>query len=509
MRLGCEQPRIFTPPLRELTPETSWGFSVIEFSDQVLEVELLPWQKWFFIHALERRESDGGLRFRTIVLLVARQNGKSTVGKVLALWLLYIFGTRLILGTAQDLDVAEDLWDQAVELAQDDPDLAEEIKRVVQVNGKKALELHSGQRYQVKAANRRGGRGKTADVVLLDELREHQSWEAWAAITKTTLTIADALVLCLSNAGDATSVVLRHLRLRAHIALGDPDGIATDEPAPERDEDDDDALADDDLAIFEWSAPPGAGRWDRDAWAQANPSMNYTLPERNIASAASGAEPDSVFFPENMCQWWHGAVDGPFPEGTWEAGTDATSEIPLEAPVIHSVDVSWNRSMAYVGAAGYRDDGLPHVEVVAKRAGTEWVRSWFADQASADNPMTVVLQVKGAPAGSLVAELREIEHLTVVEWGGSDLGAGCGQFYDAVIRSDEESGVRHRPQPVLDVAAATAVTKPLGDSWAWDRRKSPIDAAPLLAVTAAFWYLNQPKDELPPSAYEERDLTVA
>ena len=53
MICGKEQPRIFTPPLRELTPDTTIGFEVIEFSEIVLGMNLLPWQKWLLIHALE------------------------------------------------------------------------------------------------------------------------------------------------------------------------------------------------------------------------------------------------------------------------------------------------------------------------------------------------------------------------------------------------------------------------------------------------------------------------
>jgi hypothetical protein len=51
----------------------------------------------------------------------------------------------------------------------------------------------------------------------------------------------------------------------------------------------------------------------------------------------------------------------------------------------------------------------------------------------------------------------------------------------------------HLYQPVLDLAANTAATRPVGDAWAWDRRKSPADAAPLVAVTGALWCLNQTK----------------
>ena len=84
-RQGCETPRIFTPPLRELTPETSLGFSVIDFSADVVGVELLPWQRWLLVHALEILP-DRSFRFRNVVVLVARQNGKSTLAQILSLW---------------------------------------------------------------------------------------------------------------------------------------------------------------------------------------------------------------------------------------------------------------------------------------------------------------------------------------------------------------------------------------------------------------------------------------
>lgn len=50
---GITTPRIFTPPLRELTPATSNSYAVIEFAEKFLHVHLYPWQKWLLIHGLE------------------------------------------------------------------------------------------------------------------------------------------------------------------------------------------------------------------------------------------------------------------------------------------------------------------------------------------------------------------------------------------------------------------------------------------------------------------------
>jgi hypothetical protein len=185
------------------------------------------------------------------------------------------------------------------------------------------------------------------------------------------------------------------------------------------------------------------------------------------------------------------------------------------------VDTEHDRTRSYIAAAGRRDDGDVHVEIVAARYGSEWTVDWFAERAGPSNPLRVVVQARGAPASGLIAALNELEHVTVVEWGGSDLGAGCGKFYDAVkahlwapdlsqgeTLEDQPVRVWHLPQPVLDLPAGTAVTKPLGDAWVWNRKGSPYGAAPLMAATGAAWDVLQPVEIAPVSAYETGSLMV-
>lgn len=584
---GCTTPRIYTPPLRELeprSPETeqrTLGYAVIDFAEQMLGLDLLPWQRWLLVHMLELLP-DYSLRFRTVVVLVARQNGKSTLSQVVSLWFMYCYGVRLVLGTAQDLDTAEDVWEGAVDLVHetddDDeplrPELVELVERIVKVNGKKAMVLKPGsgkkrRRYKVKAANRRAGRGLSGDVVMLDELREHQTWDSWGALTKTTMARAMALILALSNAGDWTSVVLRHLRLRGHAALGDPDGINAADPtaeqppdpgdvAAELDEDDDDYLDEfddelgeefdpdeleellaaqaDSLAIFEWSAPPDCDRRDRDGWAQANPALGYgrgemDLTEKAIAAACND-DPEWVFRTEVLCQWAPGTLKGPFPGGSWLESLDQRSMPVRQRGVKLCVAMSHDRSVSHIGLAGWRPDGHAHVEIIASRVGSDWVVPWLTDPERSESikaAPVVVRATTGAPEASLIEPL-EAAGVTVIEWKGADVPKGCGGFYDRVraaigegpIDDEPEASegsegsqdgrdgedtpsrplkqLRHRTQPVLDIAAATAATRPVGDGWVWDLRGSSADASPLFAVTGATWELDKQTAPKPPPA---------
>ncbi|MCR1983508.1 terminase large subunit [Cellulosimicrobium cellulans] len=543
-RHGCTKPRIYTPPLAPLeprSPETearTLGYDVIDFAEQVLEVTLVPWQAWFLVHALELN-ADGSLRFRTVVLLVARQNGKSTIAQVLTIWLMCVWGWPLILGTAQDLDVAEEIWSDVVDMVQENDELSGMVDKVVKVNGKKALELTTGQRYKVKAANRRAGRGLSGNLVLLDELREHQNWQAWGAITKTTLARAEAMILALSNAGDITSVVLGYLRRTAHRVLGDPDGIcaAAEQTAfgptefdldglqlEEVGDDDEDELDleygdvdvedleqdEETLGLFEWSAPPGCDKRDRDAWAQANPSMGYTeLSERNIAAALK--EPDYVFRTEVLCQWMDGTETGPFPPGSWvdtrvepveQDGKLVLSKADrIVGPVVIGLAQAADRSMTYAAAAGHRPDGAPQVEVWAGRFGIEWVRDWLVSPKLEGRVLRVTGQSRGAPVSTLMKRLKEDHRfpIEVVDLVGPDLTTAHDEAFDAI----KDGTVWHTPQPVLDLAAETAVAKHFpGGTWLLDLRESPADAAPLSAWIAALWLLNRyvPPPPPPPPA---------
>jgi hypothetical protein len=77
---------------------------------------------------------------------------------------------------------------------------------------------------------------------------------------------------------------------------------------------------------------------------------------------------------------------------------------------------------------------------------------------------------------------------------GLELQSACGLLYDGIC----EHKVFHRPAPVLDRAAGSGIARIAGDSWVFDRRNSPVDVAPLVAVAAALWLQSYIVDTLNP-----------
>lgn len=458
---GSEVPRLATPPARELTPATSRGFEVVEFAEDVLGLALMPWQRWCLVHGLELAV-DGSFRFRTLLVITSRQAGKSTLLQVLALWRMYVDGAPLVLGTAQNLSMAEETWSGALAMAEGTPELAREVAQVSRTNGDKFLRLTSGERYKVAAATRSGGRGLSADLVLLDELREHRDYEAWSAVTKTTLARPAPQVLGFSNAGDRSSVVLSDLRGKALASAADR---ATT------------------IGIFEWSAPDGCALDDRAAWAQACPALGHRMSEEAIA-AALAVDPEPVFRTEILCQWVE-QLDAAIEPAVWAALADPGAARGTRP--VFAVSVAPDRSWSAVAAAWSRPDGAVQVMLADYRPSTDWVADRVAElRRKWDGTVVASTTARGLVPGA--AEPSQAEQALAHTHLDDLVSAGT---------------VRHGNEPALNTALRGARWKPHGDTRMFDR-KGVLDISPLDAAALAVHAVSTGAGAV--SAYETRGL---
>lgn len=498
MIMGYTEPRIYTPPKRFLTPDTSLGFAAIAYATDVLGKKLYPWQEWALIHMLEIVGDLNGewhFRYRTVLVMVSRQCGKTVLSEVIASFFINVLQVDSIFGTSLSLDKAEEVWEAVINDQEGIPELSREIDRVSRTNGNKRLILTGLRQYKVGAPTRRAGRGDSNDLVMLDELREHRDWEAWAAAAASTNAKPNGLIVCFSNAGDPDSIVLRQLREQAIAAI---EGTSAEDYGGDVDVST--------LGLFEWSAPDGAATDDMEALAQANPALGYgNLTERALLSNRQ-TFPESKFRSECMCQQVATILPQPFPDGAWDAGIDETSCIAPESDLTYGIDLSQDRRWTTIAACGMRDDGNYHIEVVARRVGTEWALDWFRARARR-YPMKLAFQGRGAPVSGLAEQICTLDGIERAAIEGSNLTSGWGRFWDGIAASEPgttRGGVRiyHLPQPVLDQPAKTCQLRNLGGgAEVPDRMKSPDDPAPLIACYIAFTALTM-IDTKKPKTYE-------
>lgn len=476
--MGKTEPRIWTPPLRELTPDTSLGFACVEYARTVLRKNLYPWQEWALIHALEITGDLGAdwlFRFRTVLFLISRQNGKTVLSEVIASFFLNVLCVDSIFGTSLSLDKAEEVWEAVVQDQESVPELSAELQRVGRTNGSKKLVLTGLRQYKVGAPTRRAGRGDSNDLVMLDEIREQRDWETWSASVASTNAKPNGMVVCFSNAGDPDSIVLRELRSKA-IALISGTGSSDDFGG------DVDAST---LGLFEWSAEDGAATDDLEQLAQANPALGYGYLTERALMSNRGTFPEAKFRSECMCQQVETILPAPFPDGSWSACLDLQSTIAPESELYYGIDLSADRRWASVAVCGMRADGNYHIEVVARRVGTAWCEDWFRTRAF-KHPMNLSFQSRGAPVTGLAEQLCTLKGVNRIPIEGGDLTAGWGRFYDAIIGTGSIR-VYHLQQPVLDLPAKTMQLRNIGGGIELpDRAKSPDDIAPLFACFAAF-----------------------
>lgn len=445
--IGSIEPRLWTPPLRPLTPETSAGFAVIEWAENNLEIELLPHQKWLFIHALELNE-DGSYRFRTVVCLKGRQNSKTTTLMVLTLWRMLCDGARLVVGTSTSIDTALEAFLATVDMATS-PAIADEFLRPRLANGQQCLTARNGARYKIVAANRKGARGLSVDLLVLDELREHRDWSAWSAASKTTNARPKGQRWALSNAGDADSVVLNHLR----AAALDGDGS---------------------IGLFEWSAPDGCDLDDRDAWAMANPALGRLISEDTLA-ADLATDPPNVFRTEVLCQRVE-TVETLFDLDAWADCADRAGTLAsAQQRVCAAIDVAPDLRHVTLAAAAALPDGRVRTEILAAWDTVPEARAALPALLAAVKPRRLGY-APGPAAASLGVDLRRVK--TAQALTNAEVVQACGGFVEQVA----SRRVLHNNDPLATAHVAGATRLPVGDGFRFTRTGGHVDAAYALAL---------------------------
>lgn len=444
--LGRTEPRIFTPPLRTLNRRTSKGYECAEFADMIGQ-PFLPWQRWLAIHALETLPG-GHFRFRVILVLVARQNGKSASKRTITIWRMYMEAPMLILGVAQDLSLAREQWNMSLETIQSTPDLAAELDgKPRRVNGDEWFRVRTGSRYKIAASNRSAGRGLSIGELNIDELREQRSWDAWSALSKTTMAVADSQIWAMSNAGDDQSVVLNQLR-DAAISGRDPS-----------------------IGLFEWSAPDDCELDDVQAWRQANPGLGYTVSEAAIRTALA-TDPPAVFRTEVLCQrvdQLEGAID----ITAWRSCEDPQGNMdPYRKHLAACLDVAPDGQHVTLAVAAKQPDGMVRVEIVKAWPDTDAVRLELPELLARIKPKALGWFPNG-PAGALAPMLRQVKGAQ--ELSGGKVSEACQGLADLV----RTRGIVHPGDPLLDAHVKAAEKLASGDGWRFGRKGSNqhVDAA--------------------------------
>ena len=459
---GHTKPRIMTPAHKG----KSRGPEFAEFAAKC-GMPLLPWQEFCANDFLTVDKSDLFVR-KTIAILISRQQGKTTLAALRILFGLFVLGEKNILAMSSNRNMAMTTFRQVVNIIENNEFLRVQVKlnqgRVGRFgSGTERVELLNGALYEIVAATRDGSRGKSADLLFIDELREITP-EAWASAKPVTRARLNAQTIVVSNAGDAYSEVLNSLRDRAMSY-----------PAKT-------------LGWYEYSTPQHYKIDDRKGWQMSNPALGYTVSEEALAESLST---DSIeqFRTETLCQWIS-SLTSPWPMHAFEDISDSSLTMGPGPLTMFAFDVAQSRRTASLVAGQLLPDG---------RIGVGILQQWKSDHAVDDLKIAADIKAwcdKYSPrlvcfdhyATASIANRLEISGVRMHDVSGQAFYQASGDLLDAIV----SKRIVHSGQPELSDQMNACAAKTQEGSFRIVRRASAGDVSAPIALAMVVHKMNEP-----------------
>lgn len=455
---GATRPRLHSPLLKGKTK----GDEISELAEKI-GIPLLPWQKFVLDDMMRVSAKDEFIRKSNLVL-VARQSGKTHLARMRVLWGLFYGNERNHLIMSSNRGMALQSFRDIAWTIEHNSFLTDQVKAIRYANGTESIELHNGARLDVVAATRDGSRGRTADFLWIDEVREINE-EAFRAATPVTRARPNAQSLFTSNAGDAFSTVLNDMRERA---LSYP---------PKS------------FGFYEYSAPQYCKIDDHAAWAMANPALGYTVSLESLEEAVA-TNPIENTRTELLCQWID-SLSSPWPHGSWEAVSNESLELIEGLYTIFAFDKSPSSRNASLVAGQIQPDG---------KIGLHLIQTWESQVAIDD--LKVAADIKGwcdqfrprlvcydKYTTQSIADRLKNSGVMVEDVSGQKFYQACGDFLDSIVNLK----VVHAGQETLNQQMNNCAAKTNDSSWRIVRRKSAGDVSAPIALAMVVHQLIKPQ----------------
>ena len=455
--IGSTTPRIHTPLLKG----NSKAQQVADLAAQI-GLPLIPWQRWVLDDLLAVDDADNW-RKKTALCLVARQNGKTHLARMLILAHLFLWGSKNVLGMSSNRNMALDTFRQVAYTIEDNEILKKQVRQIRLANGQESISLKNGARYEIAAATRDAPRGKTADFLYLDELREWTP-EAFTAALPVTRARPNAMTFITSNAGDGFSSVLNELVERCKSY------------PPEN------------MGYYEYSAPQHCKITDRKAWAMANPALGHLITEQTLEESVNTNSIEATRT-EMLCQWIDSAVS-PWVYGSIEACSDSTLEIPVGPQTIMAFDIAPTRRSGALVMGQVKDGkiavGLAQLwssdvaidEIKMASDINEWARKYHPTTICFDKYATQTLSTRLEQSGWKMQDVS-----------GQAFYQACSDLSDAMANNRlVHSGQAELVQHLNNCAAKTSDA-----GWRIIRRKSAGDVTAAISLAMVVSELTKPQ----------------
>lgn len=466
-------PAVYTQPLSD--DYLSDGPALREFVERFWKTEdgkpfhLDDWQADLIDRVLERYPENhpdpnkaGRLRYRQVLISVARQNGKSVFAAIFGLYgLLMHEPGPTVIGLASNADQANIIYRRVRYVIDSHPAL----KRRFKTTGTRGItRLDKPGLYQVKPAKADALQGFATSLCLFDEVHLCDP-DMWQAMVKGTTAKDDGMVLGITTAGDDNSALLKDLYKTGREAAAGEEDL-------ER------------FGFFCWEAPEGSDIDDPDAIRAANPAVvaGRVPVERLQEQVRTEPESTALRYTHNR---FVSAESAWLPMSLWYK---AAGERPGTGKPVFAVDTTPSMGHAVITANIKTEAGI-WTEVVASinKPSLEQLLDICLRLNTAHQPITFVMD--DYMLRDLVKELNR-RGIPVKAMKQGDTTRACATAYALIARGK----VTHADDQLLRRQMPFAVKKNIGDAWRINRQSSSVDIDAVMATVFGIYAAETEKD---------------
>ena len=428
-------------------------------------IKLDEWQVWLLRHLLERYPIDhpnpdlaGRLRYRSCVVSVPRQSGKSLIGAILGLWGVAMRNGQS-LSLASNTEQAMVIYSRVLQTIMGNPELKEMFKKTTERRG--IVSADGLSRYDVRPAKESSLQGLRVDTVLADELH---IWKKgmWTAVIQGTAASPDGIVIGITTAGDATSETLIDLYKQGERSVNG-------DPALER------------FGFFCWEAPEGS-EIDGDAILASNPAVECgRIPlERVLGDLATIPEHEARRYRLN--QFISGVSESWLPMPVFHA--NAGHGIGDLSGSVLSVSVNAKLDFGTIAAAKKNGDKI-ETELVASLVNPSENRLYDLLTTLYKKHGCSAIVIDGNSMPSLQKRLKNSSYPLWQLWS-KEVAAACSTTFALF----QQNKIEHANDPLLIAQTPRGVARYVGENWYLSRKASLGDIDSVLATILATYVAN-------------------
>lgn len=423
------------------------------------------WQEQVLQFSMGER-ADGQWASKFVGLSVPRQNGKSQIIVARALAGVLLFGEKLIIISAHETDTAREVWKRLIDVIEANPSVEARVTGRMDAINREFISFGEGmdkQTIRLKARQRSGVRGFSADCLLLDEA-QILGKDAWGSIVPTMSARPNPQMWLLGTPPNEGDDSFAFERVRTS-------GLAKKARH----------------CWLEWSAGLNDDIDDPETWVKANPAFGIRISQEAIEDDRAAMD-DEQFGRERLGMWSGAESRSVIPTQLWlDAGDEFSVAVDRFAL---GVEVAPDMVRASVALAGQRDDGLWHVELDEAREGVEWLVPFLEALVEANPQIRAVVADAGGPIAPLIEQrgpanwVFKNTRLSVYTPKAAELAAGCSLLLAGVVSGD----VKHIRQGQVGTAVSGAGKRNFGNDsgmWVWSRKSAAVDITPVQAITLA------------------------